>query len=357
MKRTHFSGKLQAYASKNNPLQTIVEFVLTDFQPNKNNQCIPKSEAQNIVGSALNMPIKVHFKNDRVKGHAFSVPIGTLSEVWQENDVIMARSIIWKNEYPDIDEYLRKATSEGKMVGTSWEILYEQAKTENSITNLYGCLVQATTIVDDPAYGERTRILSIAESLNYMEELDTISAAFSNLLYVIDSLYAEVYQKQLEKTALEDASIALEKLKAMITDLRSSADHVTEMAQKLESATSENESLKHEKMALEDKMGLIAQKINDLEQEKAEAEKKQKEEALLEIRYQSLAEVGIVLSQEQKEQRRERYLAMSEVEFNDQINDYRTFARSVSIEVPDTLASNRNVSPKDIAGYIKNKKV
>lgn len=354
MNNAQFIGNIRAYASKNNPLQTIIEFVLTDFQPNHNNQCIPQSEAHNIVTSALHMPIKVYFRNDKIKGHAFSVPIGTLAEVWQQDDVIMARSIIWKNEYPDIDEYLRKATSEGKMIGTSWEILYDHAETENKITNLYGCLVQATTIVDDPAYGERTRILSIAESLNYMDELDKISVAFYDVLQLIDGLYAEMYQKQIEKTAIENASTALDKLKTMIADLQSSA---AAAIQQSESATSENELLKNEKMALEDKINIVSQRITDLELEKVESERKHEEAALLETRFQSLAEVGIILNSEQKEQRKERYVAMSEVEFNDQLQDYRIFARSVSIEVPDTLASNRNVSPKDIASHIKNKKV
>jgi hypothetical protein len=109
----------------------------------------------------------------------------------------------------------KKATAEGKMIGTSWEIFYDRSEQQDEITDLYGCIVQATTIVNNPAYGDRTKILSIAETLkeNYMEELETIRVALSNLLSVIDTLYAEHYKKELEQTAVEDATRALEKLK------------------------------------------------------------------------------------------------------------------------------------------------
>ena len=47
-----FQGFITAAISKNNPLQTILELTLTDFQPNYNKQGIPYTEAQNIINSA-----------------------------------------------------------------------------------------------------------------------------------------------------------------------------------------------------------------------------------------------------------------------------------------------------------------
>ena len=346
MKSTYFSGTLKAYASNQNPLQTIVEFVLTDFRPNKNKQRIPKSESDNIVSSALNMPLKIDFDDNTIKGHAFSVPIGTLSEVWAQEDVIMARSVLWKEEFPAIDEYLKKASVEGKMIGTSWEIFYDRSEQHDEITDLYGCIVQATTIVDNPAYGDRTKILSIAETLKekYMDELEAIRAALSNLLVVIDTLYAEHYRKELEHTAIEDATLALEKLKTLFK----------ETAQEREQTRSALDILQQEKMTLEDKLSLAEQARNALEAEKAEASRMQAEQELLEKRFNSLAEIGIVLSEEQRLQRKQRYLALSEESFLEQLDDLRTFSRSVIIETPDTLATSLPTSPKELAQAIKN---
>lgn len=346
MKSTCFSGTLKAYASSQNPLQTIVEFVLTDFKPNKNKQRIPKSESANIVSSALNMPLKIDFDDDTIKGHAFSVPIGTLSEVWAQEDVIMARSVLWREEFPAIDTYLKKATAEGKMIGTSWEIFYDRSEQQDEITDLYGCIVQATTIVNNPAYGDRTKILSIAETLkeNYMEELETIRVALSNLLSVIDTLYAEHYKKELEQTAVEDATRALEKLKTLFE----------ETAQEREQTRSALDVLQQEKMMLEDKLSLAEHARTALETEKSEASRMQAEQELLEKRFNSLAEIGIVLSEEQRLQRKQRYLALSEESFLEQLDDLRTFSRSVIIETPDTLATSLPTSPKELAQAIKN---
>lgn len=346
--KTTFHGKVQAYASKNNPLQTIVDFVLTDFKANKNNQRIPSSEASNIVASAMNMPIKINFTNNRIKGHAMSVPIGTISEVWQDDDVIRARSILWKAEFPDVDSFLRTATAEGKTVGTSWEILYGRSEQSQNITDLYDCLVQATTIVDDPAYEDRTKILSVAESLamedtapdttqDPMNQLDSISTALYNLLYVIDELYAEYYQRELEKTALEDATSALDKLKNLVADLRSSM--ATTVAEKVD---------------LENKLQLVQHTVAEYEKQKAQAEKEQRNAELLEKRFHALTEIGIILSDDQKSQRKERYLSMSETDFQLQLEDLRNFSRSTVIEIPDTLANSR-MTPREIAQALKNR--
>lgn len=347
--KTEFTGKVKAYASELNPLQTIVEFVLTDFEPNKNKQRIPRSEAENIVSTAKNMPIKINFQNNRVSGHAFSVPIGTLSEVWKDEDAIFARSVIWKDEFPEVDEYLRTSTASGKDVGTSWEILYEQATENEGITDLYGCLVAATTIVDNPAYGNRTRILSIAESLNLMDELEQMREAFSNALYALDVIYAEAMKQEVVRTALEDASVAIERFKELFTQIQTSQAEVEAKNQEL---VTENNGLKLE---LEDKLAALNARITELENEKAEAEQAKEQNDLLATRRESLASVGLVLDDEQFGKRREYYLAMSEDNFNSYKDDIAAIARS-TIKVPDTLGTdNKRLSPQEIAKQLKEK--
>lgn len=344
--KTTFVGKVKAYASEQNPLRTIVEFVLTDFQPNKNKQRIPKSEAENIITSALNMPIKINYENNRIKGHEFSIPIGTLSQVWAEDDAIMARSIIWKEEFPKIDEHLRRATSEGKSIGTSWEILYRNSTEDNGITDLHDCLVQATTIVDNPAYGERTRILSIAESLDYMDELEQMREKIFRFLEAFDTVYAEAVQQEIQKTAIDDMESVLDKIKSLVASLQASK---AEVETKLQEAETLNTSLKVE---LEDKITVLQSRVTELETEKADAEKQRADAEVLENRLEALKELGVTLDKERVEKHGAYYLSMSEEAFESYKDAIRSVSRSV-VSVPDSISSPSNLSAREIAENLK----
>ena len=91
-----FNASIRAFASIINPLQTRLDIVLTDFQPNGNKQCIPLDESENIIKSALYQPIKMNFTNGKESGHDLSYPIGTLTDVYLDGDVIRAKSILWR---------------------------------------------------------------------------------------------------------------------------------------------------------------------------------------------------------------------------------------------------------------------
>lgn len=64
MHKLYIQQKVLAERYKN-PFQTELEFVSTDFEPNKNKQAIPKSEAENIINSARNMPNKVNLRKTK----------------------------------------------------------------------------------------------------------------------------------------------------------------------------------------------------------------------------------------------------------------------------------------------------
>jgi hypothetical protein len=341
MKLATFLGSIKAYASELNPFQTIVEFVLTDFEPNKNKQRIPKEEAQNIVASAQHMPIKINFDNNTVRGHAYSTPIGTLADVWVDEDVIRARSIIWKDEFPQVDQFLRQATSEGKTIGTSWEIYYSEARENNGITDLHGCVLSATTIVDNPAYGERTKILSIAESLSLMEELEVLRTSFSNMLYVLDELYAEAVNQEIQKTAIEDAETAISRIKELFSQLKTSSAEVV----------TENENLKTQLTTLEDTVSVLTARVTELENEKAEAERKRVEAEVSVSRRESLASAGVTFTTEDWENRKPRYLSMAEETFQSYVEDLKVVSRGI-VSVPDTIASSK-ITPKEIGKALK----
>ena len=161
-----------AKAQQINPYQTQIEFVFTDFLPNKNRQGIPVEETDNIISSAVGMPIKVNLANRK---HENAIPIGPIQAVWRSEDgtrdVLVARATIWDSEFPEVAMFLRAAYAEQKDIGTSWELRYTDSETVDGTEWLKGIIVTGTAIVDNPAYGKtRTRVLAIAEMKDGMEE-------------------------------------------------------------------------------------------------------------------------------------------------------------------------------------------
>lgn len=193
MQKTTFDGYLRASANQAHPLQTNLDFIFTDFHPNKNRQGVPVSEASNIMTTGLNQPVKVNFTGGKVRGHSSAVPVGPIISMEQQGDKIIGRAIIWKDEYPDLTAYLEEASKDTEGVQFSWELYYQSAEADNSGVNwLQGCIVAATTIVADPAYAGRTHLLALAEEEKMdKEELQKqISELHDKLWGMLDVLYA-----------------------------------------------------------------------------------------------------------------------------------------------------------------------
>lgn len=156
-------------AVANNPLQSRVEIILTDFEPNLNKQGVPLSERDNIMRSALNMPLKINFDGEDFYGHSGAIPLGPIIKVWDDThngrSVIKGEAIIWTEHYKDVAEHIKALFDTG--VGTSWEIYYADSELDSEgVEWLHDTVFAGTCVVDTPAYGpERTRILAIAEKL------------------------------------------------------------------------------------------------------------------------------------------------------------------------------------------------
>ena len=208
-KVAQFSGYVFSVAEAH-PLQTKITFVLTDFLPNSNRQSIPKSEAANILATAKNMPIKINFDGTSENGHTRAIPVGPITDTRLDtvdgNEVVLAEALLWKSEYPEIDEYLKSAQSESKRVGTSWELYYKESRSEDGIEWLEGIVVAGTAIVKVPAYGDRTPILSIAEERKMEEKVTELEAAFAELKAQLENT-----QKELEKAQSERDQLRAEK--------------------------------------------------------------------------------------------------------------------------------------------------
>ena len=328
-----FHGSIRATASAENPLQTVLEFTLTDFQPNINKQQIPRSEAENIIRSALNMPIKIKFQDGKQQGHAGAYPIGTLSGVWLEQDCIMARAIVWRDEASAEDNHLRSLFDSGESIGTSWEIYYTDAEDQDGISVLQDCLFAATCIVEKPAYAERTRIKSLSE-MDTMEEsentpnpdmvaMNAILDKFSSLYDVIWDIYCDVCEAQeaeKEAATIEDAAAMIEMLKN-IQAKYSSASTALATAQET---------------------------LTKIELEKAQAEL----DAKITARKQSLAQVGIDYTALET-----FFNELSDTQFESYLASVKTLkpatAETSTIAIPEPITGNKNPSIKDIADAIK----
>lgn len=203
--QAEFNGYVYAVAEKH-PLQTRLTFVLTDFSPNKNNQAIPRDEAENVIASAVGMPVKINFNGISEGGHSRATPVGPITDARiqtiEDRDVILAEAILWKSEFEDIDEYLRSSTAENKRIGTSWELYYKESEVIENIEWLKGVIVAGTAIVKDPAYGDRTPILSIAE-LNLEEKVKLVEIQNEELRLMIEGLRLDIEAMRTEHEALK----------------------------------------------------------------------------------------------------------------------------------------------------------
>jgi hypothetical protein len=147
-----------------NPLLTWIKLIFADDQPNANKQGIKQDEFPNLIKSMSYMPIKANYSAEEadVQGHAGAVQIGILKEGQQESNKVVAIGALYNDEFPEVVEFFKKETSEGRVVNFSWEIRYKDSKLENDVEWLAGTTTKAVTAVKSPAYNGRTPLVSIS---------------------------------------------------------------------------------------------------------------------------------------------------------------------------------------------------
>lgn len=159
----------------NHPFIKEIEVVLTDFEPNANGEGISKTEIDNIIRTSKLTPIKIAVSETGYSGHTGAHPVGAITEAfvdtYQGRDVIMGKAFIWKDQYPAVYDLLKSRSEESEFIGTSWEVYYTSAVEKEGVRWLQDITFAGTCIVDNPAYGNRTPLLSVAEEKEKMEEL------------------------------------------------------------------------------------------------------------------------------------------------------------------------------------------
>lgn len=322
MNKATFTGMVLAVADEQHPLQQKLQFVFTDYQPNLNNQGIPRTEAQNIIKSSMHMPVKVNFRG-KPKGHEGAVPIGPIVSSYEDGDRILAEAVVWRQEFPEVAKYLETASAEEGGAQFSWEIFYRDSAEQDGVNWLQDCVVAATTIVDVPAYDGRTPLLAVAEN---------------------DTLDLENLQKQLAE--------------------------LTEQLKTLREANSEKDSKISELETALAEASVIVTKITDLEKQvaelttyKSEIEAKEARETAVAALREKIQKAGIDMSDEAFAERVDTFLSLVPEAFEMIIKDMAALAAkgkasaSVSDRVifPDPLAQGGSDTPsiKDVAKALR----
>lgn len=370
-------GFIRAVADQTHPLQTKLSLILTDFEPNRNKQGVPLSEAENILFTAKNTPLKINFDGDEYYGHKGAYPIGPITEVYRSQDngreVIAAEAVIWKDIYTDVSEHIQVAFAEG--IGTSWEIYYDEDLTStdsNGVQWLGGCVFAGTCIVDTPAYGpNRTRLLAIAEELNKHEVNMAKAENTTEVVQNVETTKVDNTASAADTTLTSDISGAMEMLSNLYEGLWNMIDQADELERNLASSdlSSVAEQFAKAISAIQKRFDALKSKaesaevvqaeLTELKNSIAQAEADRKAEETKTTRKATLAELGIDF-----DTKADFYLAMADEVFAQYVDDLKVVhsKNTASAEVkpaviPEpTNGANTTISIQELAAILRGDK-
>lgn len=266
VKNTQFKSTIAeivdvATSDINNPFLTKISFIFADNRGNGNNQGVKEDEFDRIAESAVNMPIKMNFEESDLKGHEFSVPIGHITGMTREaeGDVIqlVGEALLYKGEFPQQVDFLKKKHAEGEAPGISWEIAYHDSVLENGIEWLKQAITMAATFVKSPAYGKRTKLLAIAQQTTEEEFITKVKEIMDSQASNNEPKGGNKVEEELAK-----AQASLAEALAKVTDLEGKLAEATTKATELEETnqtlSTENETFKTQ-ATLNERTSLLAE--------------------------------------------------------------------------------------------------
>jgi len=320
-----FEGYLKSVASQDDPLRSTISFIFTDYEPNANNQGIPREESVNIINTANYMPVKVNFSNAQIAGHTNAVPIGPIRKVYEESDKIIGEAVLWKNEFPEVIEYLEDSLKKKIPVNFSWEIYYTEDDNRDGVNWLKNCVVAGITMVDNPAYQGRTPLLSLAEK-EEGKDMDELKKKVAELEERVTSLTSEKDDLKSKLAAAEDLA---QTLNQRVAD---SESKISSLRESLTSVTAERDELASFKASAE--------------AEKAAAEMRKTRKSVIES-------LGLGLNFDQNA---ERYLSMSNDQFEGYVNGLKAASSKIGMAsgnadrslIPDPVTTAEEDDENDI---------
>jgi len=193
----------EAFASVSlNPYYQWAKIVVTDDLPNANKMKIPKEEFPNMIRTGLFSPIKMAEK-EISDGHpeAHGKPIGTIAQLLEESNKLIALAALWKKEKPEEITLLKEMFKKGTLPQVSWEVSYEDSSIEDDIEVLKGVILNGLAVVGLPAYMGRTPFLAMSSKNKEetpVEELDILKNKVEEQRTEIDNLKTKLSEKEIE---------------------------------------------------------------------------------------------------------------------------------------------------------------
>lgn len=224
-----------AFASVSlNPFIQWATIVVTDDLPNGNKERVPLDEYDNLIKSGVHAPIKMA-EEEISEGHeeAYGRPIGTITQLVQEGNKLIALAALWKKERPEDIKLLKEMYSDGNPPNVSWEISFKEAELgEDGVTTLKGLYLNGLAVVGIPAYKGRTQFVAMSsknkEKEDFsVEELEKLKTKVAELETSLDDLKKEIKEKN--KTLAEN-DVELETLREFKADTEKKNEEVEKFA-------------------------------------------------------------------------------------------------------------------------------
>ena len=240
-----------------NPSIQWAKIIVTDDKPNLNKQRIPKEEFANLIETGLFAPIKMaESEISRSHKEALGKVIGTITQLIESKDNIIALAALWKKEREEDVNMLKEMYSKGDLPQVSWEISYTESEEEEDGTEaLHNTSLDGLTVVSLPAYAGRTSFVAMSskdneshseeEFIKTMDELEQAKAKVAELEAKVDELKsqsAELDQLKATKATLDEEVQMLREYKETKEKEQADASRLEEIKSKFTEAKIEKES-------------------------------------------------------------------------------------------------------------------
>jgi len=171
---------------KVNPLLTIARFIFADDKgaPLSTADATPLQgiefeDFDEVIDTAMHMPVKMNFSGEDVARHEGAYVIGHISKMEKAvaedgTNQLVAEAVLYKDEYPQEVKWLKEKYDAGEAPGISYEIAYGSSIIKNGVEWLKNLITAAATFVKSPAYGKRTALLALASAKTDEEFVSTM---------------------------------------------------------------------------------------------------------------------------------------------------------------------------------------
>ncbi|MGM9986068.1 MAG: hypothetical protein ACI35O_02460 [Bacillaceae bacterium] len=184
-----FEIQLNSIQDTDNPTKKEVEFILHDFDMSHNYAFISKETSERTLDTLKDMPIvcKYHPKTDanddalgshemfldkdRETGReivamdtlaigVFTEPayIKTVEDNGEEKEVVAGKGVLWASRYPNIVGLLKEWVDDGVPVTSSMEILYDEYKVKDGITEILNYYYEGHCLLNSEDRGVHKKI-------------------------------------------------------------------------------------------------------------------------------------------------------------------------------------------------------